>query len=76
MYAVDFELQNGNKVQGLVWKWDPANGFFEALDESNGKVKKYSLSEVKSGVFYSDRDRKVAQQEDLLEKAKSGGFAV
>jgi len=74
MYAIDIEFKNGKKLEGLVWKWFPEKGFFEALDESNGNISKYRFSEVKSGIFYSDRIRKLSKQEDFLEKAIANGF--
>lgn len=74
MYAIDVEFKNGNKLEGLVWKWFPEKGYFEALDESNGNINKYCFGEVKGGIFYSDRNRKFSKQEDFLEKAREDGL--
>ncbi len=74
MYAVDIVFNNGKKLEALMWRWVPAEGWFEALNEKNGVVKKYSLKDVQSGLFYSDRIREKATSEDLLEKAQRDGF--
>jgi hypothetical protein len=74
MYAIDVEFKGGKKLEGLVWRWFPEKGYFEALDESNGKINKYRFSDVKSGIFYTDRIRKFAKQEDLLDRAREHGY--
>jgi hypothetical protein len=74
MYAIDVYLNSGKKVEALLWSWKPKEGYFEALVESTGAIKKYQLREVRGGKFYSDRIREVSTSEDFLEKAKRDGF--
>jgi fibronectin type 3 domain-containing protein len=74
MFAIDVSFKDGSKIEGLIWDWSPKEGSFKVLDESNGKIKECSLSTVKNGIFYSDRIRKKAKQEELLEKARKEGF--
>lgn len=73
MYAVDFVL-NEKIVNGLVWDWSPSSNSITVLDESNGDITKYNISDIVSGIFYHDRIRGVAKQEDLLQKAIKEGY--
>lgn len=74
MFAIDIEFKSGKKLEGIIWGWHPENGYVEVLDESNGNIKKYNLTDVSRGTFYSDRDRKLSRADDLLEKARLEGF--
>lgn len=74
MYAIDIELQTGKKIEALVYDWSPEKGLVEILNERTGEREKILLENVKSGKFYSDRDRSYAKSEDLLEKAHTDGF--
>jgi hypothetical protein len=74
MYAVDIELQNGKKIEALVYDWSPEKGRIDILNERNGDREVINLQDVKSGKFYSDRDRNYAKCEDLLEKAYTDGY--
>lgn len=74
MYAIDVVFKNGSKLEGLIWTWRPQEGWFKALDESNGKVKKYHLKDIEEGKFFDDHIRKSAKVCDFLEKAVEDGF--
>ena len=74
MYAVDITFKNGSKLEGLIWRWTPKKGVFEALNESNGNIKSYKLQDVKEGKWYSDRVRKYSECSDFIERAVADGW--
>lgn len=75
MYAVTFKLKNGKKINGLIWTFRPENGYFEALDESNGQVKKYQFNDIDSGKVFPDHIRSPHHEtKDLLEQASQEGW--
>jgi hypothetical protein len=74
MFAIDIEFTDGSTFEGLMWSWSPESGWVEVLDETNGERTKLWLSEIKTGLLYSDRIRKNAKTEDLIEKARQEGF--
>ncbi len=74
MYAIDVIFKNGHKLEGLIWTWKPEEGWFKALDETNGKIKEYQFEDVQEGRFYDDHIRKTARVCDFIEKAKEDGF--
>jgi hypothetical protein len=76
MYAVDLILKNGTRIEGLVWRWTPADGCCEVMDEATGKIKKHQLRNIQEGVFYSDRIRHLSESQDLLEKATAEGWVA
>lgn len=76
MYAIDVVFKDGHKLEGLVWSWEPQLGWFKALDESNGKIKRFQFKDVQEGKFYNDRIRRCSSTKvyDFLEKAEEGGY--
>ena len=74
MYAVDLFFKNGKKLEGLIWTWKPEKGWFEALDERDGKVRKYRIKDVLDGKIYADRIRIQAQAQSFLERAVAEGY--
>lgn len=76
MYAIDVVFKNGQKLEGLVWSWEPQQGWFKALDESNGKIKKFQMKDVQEGKFYDDHIRKSPSVKicDFMEKAQEDGY--
>ena len=74
MYAIDIELQTGKKLEGLIFNWAPEEGFVEILNEKTGDRQIIEFDDVKTGVWYSDRVRKIAKSEDLLNKAITEGY--
>lgn len=75
MYALDLIFNDGKTLEGLLWRWNPKGGVFEALDETNGKIRKFNLKDVKDGKFYSDRIRNLATFENFLDKARNDGWS-
>jgi hypothetical protein len=74
MFAIDIEFKDGTRFEGLIYTWRPEKGWVEVMDETAGERNTVWLSEVRSGSVYSDRIRKNARAEDLLEKAKREGY--
>ena len=74
MFAIDFVLKSGKKIEGLIWRWNPTSGSMEVMDETNDKISKYNLTDVSEGLVYSDRIRKISKTEDIFEKAKADGW--
>lgn len=75
MYAVNFTLKSGKKIDALIWTFVPEEGWFKALDESNGKVKQYKFSDIRSGVVYPDHIRmEYHDTQDFLKWAMQEGW--
>lgn len=74
MYAIDLLFKNGNRLEGLIWSWKPEQGWFQALDERDGQVRKYLIKDVQDGKIYEDRVRIQAQAQSFLERAKNEGY--
>lgn len=74
MQAIDLLFKNGHRLEGLIWTWEPSGGWFEALDEKDGKIRKYWIKDVQDGKIYADRIRIQAQAQSFLELAKSEGY--
>lgn len=72
--ALNLTFRNGKSIEALLWSWKPEIGLFEALNESNGQVKKYHLRDLKSGIIFPTRDRHTESGEDLIQKALSEGW--
>jgi len=75
MMALTITFKNGKSMNGLLWSWRPEEGWFEALNEKNGKIKSYKLKDIKNGVLYQTRDRRdLHGAEQLLDKARADGW--
>jgi len=75
MMALTLVFNNGRQMNGLLWSWRPEAGWFEALNEKNGQIKRYKFKDIKGGTLWQTRDRKDnSGVENILEKAAADGY--
>lgn len=75
MMALTLLFKNGKQMNGLLWHWVPEEGWFEALNEKNGQVKRYKLRDLNGGTIWPTRDRRDNAGENILEKAAAEGYS-
>jgi len=71
--ALTIFFKNGKQMNGLLWSWRPKEGWFQALNEKTGNVKRYQLKDIKGGQLWQTRDRR-DNYESLVDKAMAEGW--